>query len=180
VSCRTPVLPGRVLKSEWQQPARPSHLTNDRFLGQFPRSGPTGVHLNQPFRVRGECSLGQPNERPLSGATRTGLNVANDQGRPHAYGLSSRAAANSHVEKNRLKIRNGEKLSPLLSMRNPATGQVIIADGYHRLCSIYRTDEDASTPSQIVCEGSDAIGECWPNLEFEHVIRPAPAFQRSA
>jgi hypothetical protein len=32
---------------------------------------------NQPFRVRGEWSLGQLNERPLSGATRTGLNVAN-------------------------------------------------------------------------------------------------------
>ena len=67
-----------------------------------------------------------------------------------ASGLSLLGVSNSHVEKNRQKINRGEKLSPLLLVRSPATGQVIVADGYHRLCSIYGIDEDASIPCQIV------------------------------
>jgi hypothetical protein len=67
-----------------------------------------------------------------------------------ASSLSRLGISNSHVEKNRQKINNGERSSPLLLVRGPATGQVIVADGYHRLCSVYGFDEDASIACQIV------------------------------
>jgi disulfide oxidoreductase YuzD len=54
------------------------------------------------------------------------------------------------VEKDKEKIAKGKKLSPLLLVRDSANGNVIIADGYHRLCAIYTTDEDASIPCKIV------------------------------
>jgi len=41
-------------------------------------------------------------------------------------------------------------LSPLLLVRYPANGRVIIADGYHRLCAVYAFDEDVVVPCKIV------------------------------
>ncbi len=41
-------------------------------------------------------------------------------------------------------------LSPLLLVRDELNGLVIIADGYHRLCAIYRFDEDAMIFCKIV------------------------------
>jgi hypothetical protein len=57
---------------------------------------------------------------------------------------------NSHVEKDSKKIRNGQKLSPVLLVRNPALGKVIIADGYHRICAAYGFDEDILIPCKIM------------------------------
>jgi len=67
-----------------------------------------------------------------------------------ASGLSLVGVSNSRVEKHRQKIMRGENLSPLLLVRNPPTACVIVADGYHRLCSIYGVDEDALIRCQIV------------------------------
>ena len=67
-----------------------------------------------------------------------------------ASGLSLLGVSNSHVEKDRRKIAAGKALSPLLLVRSPALGRVVVADGYHRLCSIYGFDEDAVIPCQIV------------------------------
>jgi len=64
--------------------------------------------------------------------------------------LSLLGVSNSHVEKDKEKIAKGKKLSPLLLVRDSTNGNVIIADGYHRLCAIYTTDEDASIPCKIV------------------------------
>jgi hypothetical protein len=64
-----------------------------------------------------------------------------------ASGLSLLGVSNSHVKKDRKKIRAGKKLSPLLLVRSQA--KVIIADGYHRLCSVYSFDEDADIPCKI-------------------------------
>jgi hypothetical protein len=64
--------------------------------------------------------------------------------------LSLLGISNSHVEKDRKKIINGKKLSPLLLVRDKENGNVIIADGYHRLCAIYSIDEDALIPCKIV------------------------------
>ena len=64
--------------------------------------------------------------------------------------LSLLGVSNSHVEKDRRKIHAGEQLSPLLLVRDPANGRVIIADGYHRLCAVYGYDEDAVIPCKIV------------------------------
>jgi disulfide oxidoreductase YuzD len=57
---------------------------------------------------------------------------------------------NSHVEKDVEKIRAGERLSPLLLVRDTVNGHVVIADGYHRLCAVYSFDEDALIPCKIV------------------------------
>ena len=67
-----------------------------------------------------------------------------------ASGLSLLGVSNSHVEKDRKKIRRGRQLSPLLLVRDRANGRVIIADGYHRLCAVYSVDEDAPIPCKIV------------------------------
>jgi hypothetical protein len=64
--------------------------------------------------------------------------------------LSLLGVSNSHVEKDRSKIASGESLSPLLLVRDPANGVVIVADGYHRLCAVYAYDEDAVVPCKIV------------------------------
>ena len=64
--------------------------------------------------------------------------------------LSLLGVSNSHIEKDSGKIRAGEKLSPILLVRNTANGWVIIADGYHRLCAVYAIDEDALIPCKIV------------------------------
>lgn len=67
-----------------------------------------------------------------------------------ASSLSLLGVSNGHVYKDREKIINGIKLSPLLLVRDALHGKVIIADGYHRLCAVYSFDEDAIIPCQIV------------------------------
>ena len=67
-----------------------------------------------------------------------------------ASGLSLLGVSNSHVEKDLAKIATGKPLSPLLLVRDPTHGKVIVADGYHRLCAVYSRDEDALIPCRIV------------------------------
>jgi len=67
-----------------------------------------------------------------------------------ASALSLLGVSNSHVIENQKKIEAGRKLSPILLVRDSEIGKVIIADGYHRLCSVYTFDEDALIPSKIV------------------------------
>jgi hypothetical protein len=64
--------------------------------------------------------------------------------------LSLLGVSNSHVEKDQKKIRKGVALSPLLLVRDGANGQVVVADGYHRLCAVYGFDEDAWIPCKIL------------------------------
>ena len=65
-------------------------------------------------------------------------------------GLSLLGISDSHVEKDRARIARDEKLSPLLLFRDKANGKLVIADGYHRLCAVYKFDEDAMIPCKIV------------------------------
>ena len=67
-----------------------------------------------------------------------------------ASGLSSLGVSNSHVEKDRARITRNETLSPLLLFRDKKNGRLIIADGYHRLCAVYKFDEDAMIPCKII------------------------------
>lgn len=67
-----------------------------------------------------------------------------------ASGLSLLGVSNTHLKKDQEKIEDGQELSPLLLVRDPSNGKVIIADGYHRLCAIYSYDEDAIIPCKIV------------------------------
>jgi hypothetical protein len=66
-----------------------------------------------------------------------------------ASGSSLLGVSNGHVAKDQQKIQSGQTLSPLLLIRDPVNGRVIIADGYHRLCAVYSFDEDAVTPCRI-------------------------------
>ena len=54
-----------------------------------------------------------------------------------------------HVRRDIKKIKSGELLSPLLLIRDQTNRMLIIADGYHRLCAVYRFDEDALIPCKI-------------------------------
>jgi hypothetical protein len=58
--------------------------------------------------------------------------------------------SNSHVEKDRVRIRKGRGLAPLLLVRDEPNGTVVIADGYHRLCAVYEVDEDALIRCRII------------------------------
>jgi len=64
--------------------------------------------------------------------------------------LSLLGVSNSHVEKDREKIKKGKSLSPLLLLRDQQNGKLIIADGYHRLCAIYEINEDAFIHCKII------------------------------
>ena len=64
--------------------------------------------------------------------------------------LSLLGISNSRVEKDRTKIMEGKSLSPLLLVRDPQNGKVVIADGYHRMCALYGFDEDALVRCKIV------------------------------
>jgi hypothetical protein len=66
-----------------------------------------------------------------------------------ASGLSLLGVSNTHVERDRRKIRRGIALSPLLLVRDKRSRKVVIADGYHRLCAVYQFDEDAMIPCKI-------------------------------
>jgi hypothetical protein len=67
-----------------------------------------------------------------------------------ASGLSLLGISNAHVEKDQRKIESADPLSPLLLIRDPGNGRVIIADGYHRLCAVYSYDENAIVPCKII------------------------------
>ena len=67
-----------------------------------------------------------------------------------ASSLSLLGVSNSHVKKDKDKIKKNIALSPLLLVRDSTNGKVVIADGYHRLCAVYSFDEDALIPCKIV------------------------------
>jgi hypothetical protein len=59
---------------------------------------------------------------------------------------------NPHVAKDLKKVKAGDKLSPVLTVRgNVRTGQALtIADGYHRICASYHLDENEDIPCRLV------------------------------
>ena len=67
-----------------------------------------------------------------------------------ASGLPMVGVSNYFVEKDRKKILEGQALSPILLVRDQRNRRVIVADGYHRLCSVYSFDEEAPIRCKIV------------------------------
>jgi hypothetical protein len=69
-----------------------------------------------------------------------------------ASGLSLLAPDNPHVAADLKKIRKDVALSPVLLVRGVLTeGRPLqIADGYHRVCASYHTDENTDIPCKIV------------------------------
>ncbi len=59
---------------------------------------------------------------------------------------------NPHVQRDLKKIKKGQRLSPILVVRGDLTAGVAmqIADGYHRVCASYWTDENTDIPVRIV------------------------------
>jgi hypothetical protein len=55
---------------------------------------------------------------------------------------------NPHVASDLAKIKKGESLSPILLVRGDFVSGVPlqIADGYHRVCASYHTDENTDIP----------------------------------
>ena len=60
-------------------------------------------------------------------------------------------ATNPHVASDLAKIAHGEALSPILLVRGDlARGlPLAIADGYHRVCASYLTDENTDIPCRL-------------------------------
>ncbi|HEX7661318.1 MAG TPA: hypothetical protein VF444_17735 [Pseudonocardiaceae bacterium] len=69
-----------------------------------------------------------------------------------AAGLALLPADNPHVASDLRKIRKGEPLAPVLLVRGDFTrgAPAQIADGYHRVCASYLTDEDTDIPCRMV------------------------------
>jgi hypothetical protein len=59
---------------------------------------------------------------------------------------------NAHVRTDLAKISNGEALSPILLVRGDfrTANPLQIADGYHRVCASYLTDENTPIPCRLV------------------------------
>lgn len=59
---------------------------------------------------------------------------------------------NPHVKADLAKIHAGKKLSPILLVRGAAVASMPmeIADGYHRVCASYLTDENTDIPCRLV------------------------------
>ncbi|QWT86191.1 hypothetical protein KBP46_22680 [Chryseobacterium sp. PCH239] len=55
---------------------------------------------------------------------------------------------NIHVKENLKKVEKNKKLSPILLVRGQ--NELIIADGYHRLCSSYYLTEDLEVPCRLI------------------------------
>ena len=66
--------------------------------------------------------------------------------------LSLLPVDNPHVAEDLAKIKNEDPLSPILLVRGDfVTGVPLqIADGYHRVCASYYTDENTDIPVVIV------------------------------
>lgn len=62
---------------------------------------------------------------------------------------------NPHVRADLEKIKKGKSLSPVLVVRGDLNSGVPlqIADGYHRVCASYHTDENTDIPVKIVPPG---------------------------
>jgi len=69
-----------------------------------------------------------------------------------ASGLELLTRDNAHVHHDLEKVKNGDKLSPVLLVRGNALIGIplAIADGYHRVCASYWIDENTLIPARIV------------------------------
>ena len=65
-------------------------------------------------------------------------------------------ADNAHVAKDLGKVGQGELLSPVLLVRGHThqgllvNDDLVIADGYHRVCASYHLDDNADIPCKLI------------------------------
>lgn len=65
------------------------------------------------------------------------------------------AADDAHVAKDLGKVKDGRALSPILLVRGHTNrdlgvADLVIADGYHRVCASYHLDENADVPCKLI------------------------------
>jgi hypothetical protein len=65
-----------------------------------------------------------------------------------ASGMPLLPKDNIHVIENLKKVKKGRKLSPVLLVKH--NYNLIIADGYHRICATYYLSEDLEIPCRLV------------------------------
>lgn len=68
-----------------------------------------------------------------------------------AAGLALLPVDNPHVASDLRKIHDGKDLSPILLIRGDLRLGIAlqVADGYHRVCASYHTDENTDIPCRI-------------------------------
>jgi hypothetical protein len=71
-----------------------------------------------------------------------------------ASGLALLPVDNPHVAADLHKVANGKSLSPVLLVRGDlSSGRPLqVADGYHRVCASYHTDENTDIPCRLAGE----------------------------
>jgi hypothetical protein len=67
-----------------------------------------------------------------------------------ASGLPLLGISQHQIDHNLKRIKDGEKLSPILLIRDSVNRRVIIADGYHRLCAVYHHNDNMEIPCKII------------------------------
>jgi hypothetical protein len=69
-----------------------------------------------------------------------------------ASGLPLLAEDNFHVAADLNKVKQGSKLSPILLVRGRflKSRDLVVADGYHRICASYWLSENSPIPCRIV------------------------------
>jgi hypothetical protein len=69
-----------------------------------------------------------------------------------AEGLALLPETNAHVRADLFKISGGKELSPILLVRGDGRKgtPLQVADGYHRVCASYLTDENTGIPCRLV------------------------------
>jgi hypothetical protein len=73
-----------------------------------------------------------------------------------ASGFTLLNAENKHVKANKEKIKSEIALSPVLLVRDSTTHKLLIADGFHRVSTVYLLDEDADIFVHIVSDTDKA------------------------
>jgi len=75
-----------------------------------------------------------------------------------ASGLPLLPVDNPHVAADLHKIRAGKRLSPVLLIRGDLTSgrPMQVADGYHRVCASFHTDENTDIPCRLATPGDTA------------------------
>lgn len=69
-----------------------------------------------------------------------------------ASGLAVLPVDNPHVSSDLKKVKDGDKLSPVLLVRGDMSrsAPLQVADGYHRICASHHIDENADIPCRMV------------------------------
>jgi hypothetical protein len=118
------------------------HWKNDPEDHDFPAAVDYLSLLLDPDTARSTAS----SLRHATGTTRKAKDLL------RASGLRLLPPDNAHVAADLDKVKQGDRLSPVLLVRGRLRNglPLTIADGYHRVCASYHLDEDADIPCRIV------------------------------